>query len=279
MNESTSKILQQRLKEATDFLTKAGPLQAKVGLVLGSGLGPIVDRMSIEREFNYNDIPHFHSTTVLGHQGRLVYGTLAGVKLLVMQGRIHAYEGHTQDDVVFPVRLLKSLGVANVILTNAAGGINTDYSPGQLVLIKDHLNLTGNNPLLGKNHDFLGERFPDLSEVYPKSLRSIFKQSAEALGFKLPEGIYAGVLGPTYETPAEVRMLRVLGADLVGMSTVPESIAAHHAGLKVIGISCVTNMAAGILEQKLRHEDIKDEASKAMNNLGNLLEKSLAALS
>lgn len=270
--------LQERLEQAAKTIQDRSTLRPKIAIVLGSGLGPFVERLEISHEISYDQIPHFHAPTVAGHQGRLVVGTLNKVPVTVLQGRIHAYEGHDLDSVVFPVRLLRQLGHQTVVLSNASGGINTDYQPGQLVLIKDHLNLTGQNPLLGPNVAFLGERFPDMSDVYPKAERQLLKKSAQSLGLSLPEGIYAGVLGPSYETPAEVRMLRGLGADLVGMSTVPEAIAAHHAGLKVIGLSCVTNMAAGILDQKLSHDDIKDEALKSLKAFGDILEQALPAL-
>lgn len=276
MNSQYDENLKAKLDEATQFiLSKSPQFSSSIGLILGSGLGPIVDQMKVLAEIPYSEIPYFHGTTVVGHQGRFVCAELDGTPLYVMQGRIHAYEGHSLNDVVFPIRLLKYLNAQYVVLTNAAGGINTDYTPGQLVLIKDQLNFTGQNPLVGQNHDFLGDRFPDMSEIYPKGLRSVFKEAALKLNSKLAEGVYAGVLGPSYETPSEIRMLRGLGADLVGMSTVPEAIAGHHAGLQLIGLSCVTNMAAGVLQQKLNHDDIKNEANKAMNHLGELLKIAL----
>lgn len=270
--------LQTRLLEAKDFLFKKKNFNPRIAIVLGSGLGPVVERFEIVEQFSYSDIPHFHSTTVAGHEGRLIFARLKNKDVVIMQGRIHAYEGHDHDSVVFPVRLLRTLGAQVTILTNAAGGVNKDYKPGQLVLIKDHLNLTGTNPLLGPNHEFLGPRFPDQSEMYPRRLRQVMKEAALKVGVSLSEGIYAGVLGPSYETPAEIRMLRNMGADLVGMSTVPEAIAAHHAGSELIGLSCVTNMAAGILDVKLNHEDIKTEAHKAMKNFGDILEHSIPHL-
>ncbi len=264
--------MKTKLEKAAQFIQTKSKLKPRIGLVLGSGLGPLVDSMENVEFISYDDIPYFHKTTVVGHQGRLALGKLAGVDVAVMQGRIHAYEGHSQDDVVFPVRLLKQCGVETVILTNASGGINRAYKPGELVIIGDHINLTGRNPLLGENLDFLGERFPDMSKVYCPNLQAIIKKSAASIGMEIKTGIYAGVLGPSYETPAEVRMLGILGADMVGMSTVPESIAAHHAGLKVAGLSCITNMAAGILDQPLKHEDIKDQAMAVMKQFSQLIE-------
>jgi purine-nucleoside phosphorylase len=270
--------LQSRLNEAKNFLHQNTVFKPRLALVLGSGLGPVVERFEVIEQFPYSDIPHFHSTTVAGHEGQLIFARLKNTDVVIMQGRIHAYEGHDHDSVVFPVRLMRTLGAEITILTNAAGGVNKDYKPGQLVLIKDHLNLTGTNPLLGANHEFLGPRFPDQSEMYPRRLRQVMKEAALKVNQSLSEGVYAGVLGPSYETPAEIRMLRNMGADLVGMSTVSEAIAAHHAGSELIGLSCVTNMAAGILDVKLNHDDIKTEALKAMKNFGDILEHSIPNL-
>lgn len=262
-------------KEVADSILKSAPSQPLVGLVLGSGLGVYVDQIEDKTIINYNDIPHFHSTTVVGHEGRLVLGKVKGVNVIAFQGRFHAYEGHSQGDVVLPVRALAQMGAKYVILTNASGGINANYSPGELVSIVDHINLTGRNPLIGPNDERVGPRFPDMTYTYDPDLQKIFQDSAKELNIKLRQGVYAGVLGPAYETPAEIRMLRTLGADIVGMSTVPEAIAAHHAGLKVGGIACVTNMAAGLAHEKLDHKDVKEVASKATASFASLLTSSI----
>lgn len=244
----------------------------RVGIVLGSGLGPFVDQIKNAVVLNYQDIPHFHGTTVVGHEGKLVLGELNGVPVAVMAGRLHAYEGHDFSEVVLPTRTLVRLGCEAIILTNASGGINTDYRPGDLVMITDHLNLTGDNPLRGPNVDEFGPRFPDMSQTYSPCLQEAFQKAAQStLGKTLSTGVYAGVLGPTYETPAEVRMLKTMGADLVGMSTVAEAIAAAHMGAKVCGLSCVTNMASGIGGEKLMHEDIKEQANRVMNDFSKLI--------
>jgi purine-nucleoside phosphorylase len=260
------------LQAAVAAIKSKSKTQPRVGIVLGSGLGPFVDQVKNAVTISYQDIPHFHSTTVVGHEGKLVMGEINGVAVAVMAGRIHAYEGHDFTEVVLPVRTLVQLGCEAIILTNASGGINTQYRPGDLVMINDHLNLTGNNPLRGPNIDEFGPRFPDMSETYSPCLQKAFQEAAQAtLGKKLHTGIYAGVLGPTYETPAEVRMLKVMGADLVGMSTVAEAIAATHMGAKVCGLSCVTNMASGIGGEKLMHEDIKEQANRVMNDFSQLI--------
>jgi purine-nucleoside phosphorylase len=243
-----------------------------IGLVLGSGLGDFANCLTDKIEIPYATIPAFHQTTVEGHAGQLVIGKWKETLVLIMQGRFHPYEGLNLDEVVLPIRLQHRLGVKTLILTNAAGGINLDYKSAGLVLIKDHINLTGRNALVGPNLDQFGPRFPDMSDTYCERLRNLSKEVAKSHGIDLKEGVYAGVLGPTYETPAEVRMLKVLGADMVGMSTVQEAIVGHHAGMEVLGISCITNMASGISVEKLRHEDIKDEALKAREKFTRLLQ-------
>jgi purine-nucleoside phosphorylase len=242
-----------------------------VGLILGSGLGVYVDEIENKTIIPYEDIPGFHRTTVEGHQGRLILGQVKGVEVAVLQGRYHVYEGHGLDEVVLPTRVLSLLGCEFLILTNAAGGINSDYVPGDLVYIKDHINMTGRNPLIGPNISEFGPRFPDMTQAYDPELIDLIESSAKALDFKIKGGVYCALLGPTYETPAEIKMLRILGGDLVGMSTVPESIAANHLGMRVAGISCVTNLAAGIGNEKLSHEDVKEVAKIAMNKFSNLL--------
>lgn len=243
----------------------------RIGIVLGSGLGVFADKAEDRLEISYEEIPHFHKTTVVGHMGRLVIGRINDIEVAIFQGRFHAYEGHSNEDVVLPVRVLSQIGVEQLLLTNASGGINSQYSPGELVCITDHINLTGSSPLLGPNEDKLGVRFPDMSEIYDRSLNELLLLAAKEAKVELKMGVYAGMLGPSYETPAEIKMLEIIGADLVGMSTVPESIAANHAGLRTCAISCVTNMAAGISKEKLSHDDVKDVANKAMANFSNLL--------
>lgn len=260
-----------KIQEATEYIQSITSIKPKVGLVLGSGLGVYVDQIENQVVIPYTDIPHFHKTTVEGHQGRLIIGSVKGVSVAVLQGRYHVYEGHSLDDVVLPTRVLCLLGAENMILTNAAGGINSAYQPGELVYIKDHINMTGRNPLVGPNITELGPRFPDMTQAYDLDLREIIKDSAKKLGFEIKGGVYAQMLGPTYETPAEINMLRVIGADLVGMSTIPESIAANHLGIKVAGLSCVTNLAAGVGNEKLTHEDVKEVAKFAMEKFSNLL--------
>lgn len=267
--------MQEKLNKSVQYIQSIKAAKPKIGLVLGSGLGVFVDQIENKTIIPYNDIPHFKRTTVEGHEGRLILGTVRGVEVAVMQGRFHAYEGHSMEDVVFPVRMLHKLGIKTLILTNAAGGVNLSYRPGDLSIIKDHINLMGTNPLIGPNDNKMGPRFPDMSHAYDPQLNSIMKEVSAQLGHKIHEGVYVGVMGPTYETPAEIRMFRILGGDMVGMSTVPESIAANHLGLKVCGISCITNMGAGIIDQKLKHEDIKDEAMKAMDHFTALLNNSI----
>ncbi|RNB81554.1 purine-nucleoside phosphorylase [Brevibacillus fluminis] len=227
-----------------------------IGLVLGSGLGVLADEISNSVAIPYEEIPHFGRSTVVGHKGQLVIGMLEGKQVVAMQGRFHTYEGHGMDSVVFPIRVLKEIGVEQLIVTNAAGGVNESYMPGDLMVISDHLNMAARNPLIGPNDEKYGVRFPDMSEAYNKLLRALAHATAADLGLSLKEGVYAWMLGPSYETPAEIRMLRMLGADAVGMSTVPEVIVARHMNLDVLGISCITNMAAGILPQPLSHEEV-----------------------
>lgn len=267
--------LLKRIDESAKYIKTKTNLTPDFGVVLGSGLGDFVERLTDKIEINYDQIPGFKKTSVIGHAGKLAIGKIGTKTVAVMQGRIHAYEGHSTDEVTFPVRVLGRLGVKTLILTNAAGGINKSYHAGQLILIKDHINMTGNNPLVGPNIEELGTRFPDMTYAWEPSLRDAAIKASKNMGYELIEGVYAGVLGPTYETPAEVNMLRVLGADVVGMSTVYENIAAVHMGMKVCGISCVTNMAAGIEKTKLKHEDIKDQANQVMNTFCNLVVKTI----
>jgi purine-nucleoside phosphorylase len=263
--------LKEKLNQTAAFLETKTKSKPAIGIVLGSGLGVFVDKIENKTIVQYNDIPHFKKTTVEGHQGQMIFGEVNGTPIVALQGRFHPYEGLEMEDVTYPVRLLGQLGVKKLILTNAAGGVNLNFKPGDLVIIDDHINLMGRNPLVGPNDNAIGPRFPDMGEAYNREMNSILENVSEKLGKKLARGVYAGVLGPTYETPAEIRMIRTLGGDMVGMSTVPETIVAHHMGLKVCGISCITNMGAGILKQKLKHEDIKDEAMKAMHHFTSIL--------
>lgn len=261
----------QKIEKALSHINSVKKTSPRVGVVLGSGLGAFVDKMENKTLIPYNEIPHFKKVTVPGHDGQMVLGSVKGVEVVALQGRFHVYEGHDMEDVVFPMRVMAKMGVEIVILTNAAGGVNLSYSPGDLVILTDQINLTGRNPLLGPNDDSNGPRFPDMSRSFHPELVSHIEAAAKELNIKTQKGVYAGVLGPTYETPAEIKMIRVLGGDVVGMSTIPEVIIANHIGLKVCGISCVTNMGAGIVNQTLKHEDIKDEALKVMDNFTKLL--------
>lgn len=260
-----------KLKAAAEKIQEYKKVTPKVGIVLGSGLGAFVDSIEDKVEIPYEEIPYFGETTVEGHAGRLILGKVQGVEVAVLQGRYHVYEGRSLDDVVFPVRVLGTLGADTIILTNAAGGINLNYKAGELVCIEDHINFMGKNPLIGPNVDEFGPRFPDMTYAYDPELKEVLKSVAKENNIDLKEGVYVGVLGPTYETPAEIRMFRTIGGDMVGMSTVPECIAANHMGLKVCGVSCVTNMAAGVEKEKLKHEDIKDQALKVMEKFSTLL--------
>lgn len=261
----------EKLATAAKHIQEVKPCSPKVGIILGSGLGAFVEKIENPTIISYDDIPFFHKTTVEGHKGRLILGEVDGVEVAILQGRFHCYEGLPMDDVVFPTRLLSTLGVEILVLTNAAGGINKNFKSGDLVSIEDHINLMAKNPLIGPNIAEMGPRFPDMTKAYNPKLREIIKGCASEHGYDMKSGIYAGVLGPTYETPAEVRMLGIVGADMVGMSTVPECIAANHIGMKVCGISCITNMAAGIENVELKHEHIKDEALKVMDTFSNIL--------
>lgn len=242
----------------------------EIGLILGSGLGSIgeeIEGISIP----YNEIPNFPVSSVEGHEGKLIIGNLSGKNVIAMQGRFHFYEGYSLQTVIFPVRVMKMLGIKTLIVTNAAGGVNLNFSAGDLMIIEDHINMLGSHPLIGPNNNDLGPRFVDMTFAYDKSFVETTEKTALELGIKVQKGVYAAMTGPTYETPAEVRMLRTLGADAVGMSTVPEVIAANHMGIKVLGISCITNMAAGILNQKLNHEEVVEAGNSVKNNFSKLI--------
>ncbi|MDA3128617.1 purine-nucleoside phosphorylase [Aliibacillus thermotolerans] len=244
-----------------------------IGLILGSGLGEFAEQMENKRTVPYEEIPHFPVSTVSGHSGQLICGEVEGATILAMQGRFHYYEGYSMEEVILPVRLMKKLGVRTLIVTNAAGIVAKSFSPGDLMLMTDHLNFMGNNPLIGPNDDRIGPRFPDLSSAYSPILQQLAREAAKDVAIPLKEGVYAGVTGPSYETPAEIRMLRSLGAHAVGMSTVPEVIAAVHQGMDVLGISCLTNMAAGLTDEPLDHEQVITTAERVKIDFMKLMKK------
>ena len=256
---------------AAQFLMSQTPVRPKIALVLGSGLGGFADELSDATQIPYTNIPFFPRSTAVGHAGKMVIGNVAGVPVAVMQGRAHLYEGYSAGEVTFAMRVFDCLNIRAVILTNAAGGINLEYQQGALVVLTDHINLQGNNPLVGPNDDRFGTRFPDMTQAYCKAYRDIALAAAKKSGKTLHEGIYAAVLGPSYETPAEIRYLRTIGADLVGMSTVLEVIAARHMGMKVLAISCVTNMAAGILDQVINHEEVLETGERVKGDFTALV--------
>jgi purine-nucleoside phosphorylase len=258
-------------ENAAKFILQRTPLRPQIGLVLGSGLGGFADSLTEAARISYSDIPAFPRSTAIGHAGQLVIGNAGAVPVAVMQGRVHLYEGYSAQQVAFPTRVFGRMGIRSVILTNAAGGINLSYQQGALVLIRDHINLQGANPLTGSNDDRFGVRFPDMTHAYEKSYRELAQEEAGKLGMTLHEGVYAGLLGPSYETPAEIKYLRTIGADLVGMSTVFEVIAARHMGIKVLAISCVTNMAAGILDQPLSHQEVMETGERVKTSFEALL--------
>jgi purine-nucleoside phosphorylase len=261
-----------------------GPVVPKIGIVLGSGLGAVADAIADPIRIPYADIPHFPQSTVAGHSGRIVAGLLGGVPVIAMQGRVHYYEGYTPQQVTFPMRVLGRLGLRAVVLTNAAGGIAEGYRIGQLVALADHINFIGFNPLAGPNEprfavkDGAGLRFFDMTEAYSKTLRSLAARAAAEEGFELTEGVYLAVPGPSFETPAEIRAFRSLGATLVGMSTVPETIVARHMGIEVLGISCVTNLAAGLGAAQLSHEEVFEAGRQVEHRLASLFKRLMPAI-
>ena len=280
MTHSNEPALYDRIDEAVRILRDrlGSATLPRVAIVLGSGLGVLADRLQQPTVIPYADIPHFPSPTVAGHLGNVLVGDLGPARVLMLQGRFHYYEGHDLSTVTFPVRVLAALGVKTLILTAATGGIKPTYRPGDLMLLGDHLNLIGSNPLRGPNDDRLGTRFPDMGAVYTPALREIARAEAEALGQPLHEGVYACLPGPSYETPAEIRMLRTLGADVVGMSTVPEAIVGRHAGLDILAFALVTNAAAGLGVTTITHAEVLAEGREAGKRLGTLIEAIVAAL-
>lgn len=263
---------------AESFLESRISVKPRVAVVLGSGLGAFADTLENPVTIPYGEIPGWPRSTAIGHAGKLVTGAVDGCAVAVLAGRAHLYEGYTAREACFGIRTLRKLGVEAVVLTNAAGGINVKFGAGQLVLISDHINLLGQNPLTGPNDDSLGPRFPDMSEAYSKAYREIARQAGREMGMELPEGVYAAVPGPSYETPAEIRYMRAIGADLVGMSTVPETIAANHMGMRVLGISCVTNAAAGVVDQKLNHSEVLETGERMKGTLIELLRRVIPKL-
>jgi purine-nucleoside phosphorylase len=278
--------MHKRLAEASRFIEAQSPVKPRLGIVLGSGLGRYVEHVKNAVSIPFSEIPHFVPTAVEGHEGKLVLGTVSApgkpngpsVPVAILQGRLHYYEGHTMEQVAFPTRTLCMLGIDTLLLTNAAGGVNPSFREADLMLITDHINLMGDNPLRGPHLKDLGPRFPDLTEAYNKECQDVLRKAAARINLELREGVYAAVCGPTYETPSEIRMLRTLGADAVGMSTVPESIAANHLGVRVAAISCITNLAAGITPRKLTHTEVMINAGKAVNKILNLLDEAIPEL-
>lgn len=260
-----------RVEAAAKFIRRRTKLRPQIAIVLGSGLGAFADSLESATRTPYERIPNFPRSTAIGHASQLVIGKSSNVPVAVMQGRVHGYEGYSPAEVIFPMRVLARLGIRTVILTNAAGGINLSFKPGAFIILRDHINLLGSNPLTGINDERFGPRFPDLTDAYSKTFRTIALEEARRLHIDVHEGVYAAVAGPSYETPAEIRYLRTIGADVVGMSTVPGVIAARHMGIHVLGISCVTNMAAGILDQPLNHDEVLETGKRVSTQFVALL--------
>ncbi|NSL50447.1 purine-nucleoside phosphorylase [Calidifontibacillus erzurumensis] len=270
--------LLSKMKEACAYIQQQISIKPTIGLILGSGLGELADEIENAVIIDYANIPHFPVSTVEGHAGKLVIGLLNGKAVLAMQGRFHYYEGYTMQEVTFPVRVMKGLGIDTIIVTNACGGMNANFKPGDLMIITDHLNMTGTNPLIGPNEAELGPRFPDMSRAYSPELIKLAKETAQKLNISIQEGVYAGISGPSYMTPAELIMLRNLGGDAVGMSTVPEVIVANHMQMKVLGISCVTDMAIGEELEPLTHEQVVEVANRTKPKFIHLIKEIIAVL-
>lgn len=271
-------LLYDRVQAAAAAIRARTPMVPQVGLILGSGLGGYADRLDDATAIDYGDIPHFPRSHVVGHKGKLVLGTRKGARCVAMQGRVHLYEGHTAATVSFPARVLVALGAKVIIVTNAAGGLNPSWMPGTLMLIRDHIDMLRDHALRGPNDERLGPRFPDMTTAYAPELRALVKQVAADASIKLEEGVYVAMPGPTYETPAEVKMLQIVGADATGMSTVPEVVVARHMGARVIGISCITNQAAGITGHALSHDEVTETATMVRATFESLLDGVLATL-
>lgn len=268
----------ERINETVQYINKKLVIRPKIGIILGSGLGSLADEISDAIVIKYEEIPNFPTSTVQGHKGQLVIGTLEGKSIIAMQGRFHYYEGYPIDQVTFPIRVMKALGTESIIITNAAGGVNKEFNPGDLMIITDHINFVFDNPLIGSNYNELGPRFPDMSHAYDKEMINIAVKAAKKLNLEIRQGVYMWNSGPCYETPAEVRMASFLGADAVGMSTVPEVIAAVHGSTKVLGISCITNMASGILDQPLDHNEVIETSERVKNDFISLIKEILKEL-
>lgn len=269
--------LLEKIQATKQYLVAQGIGEVEFGLILGSGLGELADEIQDAVKIPYHEIPHFPVSTVVGHAGMLVYGTLSGQKVLALQGRFHFYEGNSMEVVTYPVRVMKALGAHSIVVTNACGGVNENFVPGDLMLIDDQINFTGTNPLIGENIEAFGPRFPDMSDAYTKEYRDIAHVVADKISLDLKDGVYMGFSGPTYETPAEVRMARILGADAVGMSTVPEVIVAVHSGMKVLGISCITNLAAG-MQSSLNHAEVVETTERVKESFKTFVKAVLEKL-
>ncbi|MDD5687021.1 MAG: purine-nucleoside phosphorylase [Elusimicrobia bacterium] len=265
--------LLENLEESKKFIENKTDINPEIGLILGSGLSSVADTVLNSMKIPFSEIPHFAKSTVEGHKGEVVLGKLSGKKIIIMAGRLHFYEGHTLKDVTYPVRLMKYMGVQKLIITSAVGAVNKKFRPGDIMLITDHINFMGGNPLVGQEGVLQGSRFPDMSEIYRNELMKKSEISAKKLGIKIQKGVYLAVTGPSYETPAEISMTRVLGADVVGMSTVPEAIVANHCGIKVLGISYISNMAAGISKQPLNHMEVIEVGKRTEKKLCNYLKE------
>ena len=272
MTTDKTKLLSERVREAAVYLYSKGVLRPEIGIILGSGLNDFADRIKNPLIFSYNDVPHMEAGLVSDHRGQVVYGEYKGKKVIIMAGRFHYYENRDMDKTAFPARVMVSLGVKRFIITNAAGCVNTDWNAGELMLISDHINLSGNNPLIGKNLDEFGPRFPDMTYTYSKGLREKLIAAAAAKGIQLREGVYAMFTGPSFETPAEIRFAGIIGADAVGMSTVPEAIIANHAGREIIGISFLSNMAAGVLNKPLSGTEVTEAAIRIKDTFAEVVD-------
>ena len=264
--------LQQQIRGAADYILSRTSYRPTIGMVLGSGLGDFADTLEDAVRIPYAEIPNFPVPTAPGHVGAMVFGKKQGKEVVVLQGRIHFYEGLPQQQITLPIRVLAAMGIKLLVLTNAAGGVNLSFGPGTLMMISDHINYSGANPLVGPNLDDFGPRFPDVSDLYTKALRDAVNDAAKQAGIEVREGVYMMFSGPNYETPAEVRMAKIVGADAVGMSTVPEALVAGHCGMEVIGISCITNIAAGLSDQKLDHSEVLEIASRVHDTFQSLLD-------
>lgn len=264
-------MLKEKIRTAKEYIQERVSTVPEIGIILGSGLGSLADRIENASSIPYKDIPNFANSHALGHANELVFGKLSGKSIVAMKGRFHYYEGYTANEVTFPIHIMNALGVQKLIITNACGAVNTDFNPGDLMIISDHINLTGTNPFIGPNDDELGPRFTDLSNVYDLQFQSLAQNIAFKNKIHIRKGVYAWWTGPAYETPAEIRMIRTLGADAVGMSTVPEAMVAAYYGMNTLGISCLTNMACGILDQPLNHDEVIDTASKVKTKFSTLI--------